>query len=218
MSHAEWAEPDDTGVAGGIAERSDRYRNVPPDEVSPVDNLIIDAFMPLAEPAVEAGVTPNHLSLVGGALALAAIAFLAAGYTLWFVLLFGLSYVFDALDGWYARSFHLFSPYGEMLDHGKDMLVVVLLALVVVFKLRAKPLLIVAIGLLYFVSLAAEGCTQRAVEERKRLAGVASGSDIDFVAQLCPPGTPPQVARFFAPPSFMVLVAVAIVGVRVFRT
>ena len=196
-------------VVGGIQERGNRYRSIDADETSPVDNIIIDTVAPIAITAVEYGVVPNHLSIVGGVLALAALVALWFDYLVLFVLLFSLSYILDVMDGWLARSYFLYSPWGEALDHGKDMLVVVALAVVLVFKVRPPPLAVVAVAILYGIALVGESCSQRAIQERRRAAGMQQGAAgdnmLDAMTALCPPGADPTVTRHFATPSFLVV-------------
>ena len=94
----------DGGVVGGLEERSNRYRSVDEEETSPVDNAILAATAPWAARTVEYGVTPNHVSILGGVLALASLVALFFGHLFVFVLLMLLSYCCDMLDGWMART------------------------------------------------------------------------------------------------------------------
>lgn len=195
-----------------ITQRSVRARIQPEETTSPVDNVIIGAFAPSATWLAEQGVTPNHLSLLGGFLALASLLALYHGYLVAFVLLFAASYTMDAVDGWMARTFSLFSPWGEALDHWKDVLVTVLLVIVVVWKRRPHPAILYVIGCLYILAFFGESCAQRDIEQRKATRGFAQQSDnmLNNITAVCPPSMSPTATRHIATPSFLLLMGVSI--------
>lgn len=194
--------------SGGIEERAARARNLQEDETPPVDNLILRAYAPHAQTVVEAGITPNHLSLMGAAFALLSLLALAARWYFTFGLLFSVSYLFDVVDGWTARTFALFSPHGEALDHWKDVGVAIALVLVLVLVIRPPLTFLVALGVAYAVAAVSEGCVQRVIEERKAAAGLPSDNALTPMAALCPPHADLRVARWTATPTFLAVMGV----------
>lgn len=193
-------------VLGGFSHRQERARTLPPEFTPPVDNVIIESFMPHAEWVAQHGVTPNHMSILGAILAVAALCALYYGYMVTFVLLFAASYALDALDGWMARTFALYSPWGEALDHWKDIMVTVALVLVILFRVRPSSPIIAILVITYAISFIGEACSQYAIEERKAAAGIHAENVIGGMARMCPHGANPATTRWIATPVFLLAV------------
>ena len=208
-------QPPEERVSGGIKERALRQRNIPRDHAPPIDNVIIDAFAPHSVHLVNKGVTPNHLSILGFLFALVALVALYYGHLVWFVVLFGVSYIFDAVDGWTARTYSLYSPWGEALDHWKDIAVGAALILIIAVKRRPPAPLMFGLLVLYGLAVTGEACVQQAIEDRKAKAQVGSDNAIAGMTALCPPGSDPRVMRYLATPTFL---AIAGVGLLVYAT
>ena len=201
-------------ASGGISERGDRYRSLPPQETSPIDNAIIEVAEPAMESLVRHGYTPNHLSILGGILAFASLVCLWCRQYVFFVALFWLSYVMDALDGWQARTFRQFSPYGEALDHWKDIVVGAALGIIVLIRVPVPWYVKAVLFACYLASGVAEGCSQRAIEDRKIAAGIPSDNVLDVMARACPPGADPTISRWFATPTFVFVAGCAVLAWR----
>lgn len=65
--------------------------------------------------------TPNHISLLGFVIAIAAAFLLAKGMLIWAMAVWWLSRLMDGLDGIYARAYDLSSDFGGFLDIQLDM-------------------------------------------------------------------------------------------------
>lgn len=214
-------EADAGAVAGGMRERAELGRSLPRFMTPPIDNAIIDATVPAAPGLVAAGVTPNMVSILGGVLSVGALVALWYDHLVAFVVLFGAAYVMDTVDGWMARTFAMTSDWGEILDHGKDILITILL--IVVLAVRVLPSVpataAVLVAILYLVSLAMEGCTQRTIAKRKVSAGGDPGDNIiDGFGCMCPPGADIETTRFAATPTFLAAMAMVLLAAAAYRS
>lgn len=162
-------------------------------------------FQPVAYKVAAAGITPNDISLASVVFAVLAIICLWYGYIVPFVILFALSYVLDTVDGWMARTFSMFSEWGEALDHWTDIAVAIVLVSVVIMKRR--PLLPIAflLVLMYGVAAIGESCIQREIGKFKRTQA-STDNTLDVMAQLCPPDSDPHIIRHFSTPTFLAIV------------
>ena len=196
--------------SGGITQKAHRARNLDTWQSSPVDNAIINLFAPIATWCARHGVTPNHLSIAGAILGGLSLVALWKGYLVAFVCLFALSYCTDALDGWMARTFQLYSEWGEALDHGKDIILTLALVVVVLWKRRPPWLVLVALCIGYLIALVGEACLQSTIEERKSQQGIKSENSLQEMAGLCPKGYNPAVTRWIATPTYLAVVGACI--------
>ncbi len=78
-------------------------------------------LVPLTQALARAGVTPNHVTIVTFALAVAAAVLVGTGYTHAGLALWMVSRLGDGLDGALARSAGLKTPFGGYLDITLDM-------------------------------------------------------------------------------------------------
>ena len=94
---------------------------------------------------------------------------LASVYYLWYhqilayVCLFTLSYLFDCMDGQFARQYKMTTHFGDLYDHVTDNVVILLMVIVTVKRKQRPipvPLLVGCIIMLALLSVSI-GCQQR---------------------------------------------------------
>ena len=200
------------GDAREVRAQAAWNRSLPRGMTPPIDNAITDGVVPIAQPLIDAGVTPNMLSVVGGLFGAAALIALWFDRLVLFVLLFAASYWFDTVDGWFARTFHMTSKAGEYLDHGKDLILGTALMIIVLCKYVPHiPVWVSALlGLAYVAALVCEGCTQRAI----------AGGDSNLISGfgcLCPPGTDVRMSRHASTPSFLLVTGLIVLAAAAAR-
>lgn len=110
-------------------------RKIPHCYENPVDNVLIDINEKVNPLYHRLGLVPNHVTLLSAVFGIGAVVALARGAFVWAGVLYMVSYYFDVADGNYARAYKLVSKFGDLLDHGKDILVVAALYWVIVFRL-----------------------------------------------------------------------------------
>lgn len=149
------------------------------------------AFVRAAQPAIvfmreTLRLTPNAVTLLSFALALAALVQLWHGRLVGFVALSFASYLLDDLDGAMARRFGITSELGEVLDHVSDLLYFLGVLLVLALRygaLRRAPGWFAALALSGLVPAAHAASAARACGSDTGAIGVAA-------AVLAPAGRP----------------------------
>jgi len=196
-----------------VRTHAEENRGIARHYTPPIDNFLVDQSAATLDRAVHVGVTPNILSIFGGILAFLALVFLYYDHLVPFVLLFAASYLLDTVDGYVARTYNMKSKAGEYLDHGKDIIVSIILVIIVIYKYSTGMPLWVSLLLLafYATSFVAEGCSQRAIQNE-------SGENlIGGMASLCPNFVDAEWTRHFATPTFLLATGATLLGLSIYR-
>ncbi len=95
-------------------------RKIPRELENPIDNILYD-ISDMANPFFyKLGLTPNHLTLISFIFTLvSAYLFTQNRYSLSAVAYF-FSFLFDCMDGNYARQYKMTSDFGDLFDHITD--------------------------------------------------------------------------------------------------
>lgn len=103
------------------------------DDLLPVtDRAVYALSASLLQPLHYFNVTPNYITSLSLLFALIAMYSLCTGRILAFNVCMVVSYVFDSVDGCYARVYNMTSQGGDYYDHGKDQVVALLLPIIVI--------------------------------------------------------------------------------------
>lgn len=99
-----------------------------------------------------------------------------------------ISYLFDCLDGNYARTYNLETKFGDFYDHLKDTLYAVVIAYLIVLRnnhnTKNKLIIYSIMIFLLFISLIFFGCTELYVSKhRKDLLG---SNTLGTLSSMCP--------------------------------
>ena len=89
---------------------------------SPVDNGIYYIIEKIAPSVYSMGFTPNMITTLGNVCTLIFIYFFIQKRFYLSALFFFLSYMFDCLDGYLARSYNMTTEFGDLYDHTSDLL------------------------------------------------------------------------------------------------
>lgn len=98
-------------------------RKIPRELENPIDNILIDGVQYLHPIFYDLGFTPNGITLLSGICQFTSLWYVYTGYYIASGSLFFLGYMFDVMDGNYARKYQMTSPLGDKLDHYKDIAV-----------------------------------------------------------------------------------------------
>ena len=133
---------------------NESFRKIPEKYDNPIDNQLLIVVEKLNPIFKNVGFSPNGittLSLLMGILFLYNYNkknyLLAGGF-------FGMSYFFDCMDGNYARTYKMESKFGDIYDHGKDILVVLVFLYLFIYKeisLYFKLLFMIILFFAYFM-------------------------------------------------------------------
>lgn len=113
---------------------------------NPVDNMIYYFVEFLAPVFYKMGFTPNMITTLGNICTLIFIYYFLKKEFTFSAIFFFLSYFFDCLDGYVARSYNMTSEFGDFYDHISDGLKTIIFILLLI-KMN-KKLAIVYIPLL----------------------------------------------------------------------
>lgn len=109
--------------------------------------------------------TPNHITTLSLIFAIIAIIALANYKFTPFAICFYISYIFDCMDGHYARKYGLVTKFGDYYDHIKDISVIIAMILVILYryKLNTKTTVIFLVYILLTAYLLSfhMGCQER---------------------------------------------------------
>lgn len=105
----------------------------------PVDNVIIDMCAKVAPLFHATNHTANFITFEG-AIASGYSLYLLANYRLKeFAFFYALGYIFDCLDGHYARRYKMVSKFGEIFEHLKDFVTSAGLFYVLITRYQVTP-------------------------------------------------------------------------------
>jgi phosphatidylglycerophosphate synthase len=93
-------------------------------------------------------ITPNMITSVGMIIGLMCIYFIYQGYYKTGFVLYWLCYIFDCLDGYYARKYDMITRFGDFFDHFRDIFVNLFVIILIFVRLKSKTM-----KELYLVSL-----------------------------------------------------------------
>jgi phosphatidylglycerophosphate synthase len=132
-----------------------------------LDNLIINLCEILNPVWKSPNFTPNILTTLSLIFGLASIVSLYKGNIMTMSILYLISYFFDCNDGSYARKYNMVTDFGDMYDHVKDVLVVLGLVSITIYRnynKHSKTKLISVLGVLIisiFLMLTHLGCQEK---------------------------------------------------------
>ena len=107
-------------------------RKLPPNLENPIDDVMLTLISVIHPLFYKLGFSANGITLLSGIIQLAAVYCLWKGVYITSAILYVIGYFFDVMDGWYARYYHITSDIGDMLDHGKDLIVHILFIAVII--------------------------------------------------------------------------------------
>jgi phosphatidylglycerophosphate synthase len=143
-----------------------------------LDPIITRIFAPMGPPLTRAGITPNHLTMLGVVLSFAGAAILAAGHPRAGMLTLSFTWLFDVMDGALAKYSGQASRFGGFLDSVMDRYTegAVFVAFAYYYAAEGNPMMA---GLTVFALIGAAAVSYaraRAENEIGRKCDVGAGS------------------------------------------
>lgn len=138
-------------------------RKVSSDIENPIDNILIEISDMLSPTFKSLGFTPNGLTTISLIFGAASLYHLYNHELTEFTVYAALAYLFDVMDGFYARKYNMVTVQGDKYDHYKDV-IMVLIGILIVFKqydVTNYPVLIVIAIVLLILGLINTGCQEK---------------------------------------------------------
>ncbi len=173
---------------------------------NPLDNFNIDFVDGMCPLFKKLGMTPNYITTLSLIFGLISLYFLWTYSLIPFAVCYYISYLFDCMDGHYARRYKMVSKGGDMYDHVKDVTVNILLIFVLIYRYPVSDnrikILVIILALVFFVLMCAHlGCQDRVYVKEE-------SDTLNACKKLCV-GNPRiniQFTRFFGCGTFIVMV------------
>jgi phosphatidylglycerophosphate synthase len=133
---------------------------------NPLDNINIDCVDKLCPLFHKLGMTPNHITTISLLFGLLSLYHLYNKQVLPFSIYFYISYLFDCMDGHFARKYNMVTKLGDIYDHIKDWSIIVGIVLVIYYKYGIKfnkylIIYLILIILLFLSMVSHLGCQER---------------------------------------------------------
>jgi phosphatidylglycerophosphate synthase len=109
-------------------------RKIPREYENPIDNINLDLAEFMCPYFKDLNLTPNDLTTISFIFGLLAVYFLSTYKMFLFGITLYISYLFDCFDGHYARKYNMTTNFGDIYDHFKDVIVIVLLIYVCFYR------------------------------------------------------------------------------------
>jgi phosphatidylglycerophosphate synthase len=113
-------------------------RKIPKSAENPIDNFCVDISEVLCPLFKRCGFTPNGITTLSLVFGLISIYFLWKYNMFLFSVTYFISYLFDCMDGHYARKYNMVSKGGDIYDHVKDIVVHIILFSVLFYRYPVK--------------------------------------------------------------------------------
>jgi len=144
-------------------------RKFPRNMENPIDNLIIDIGRKTYPFYRKLNLTPNLLTFISLILGLlSSYLFVIKNYRL-SALTYFLSYIYDALDGNYARTYNMATTFGDYFDHIKDLIVNIIFIVDFIKYTNYsndKLIIIIIVTIILFLTLSIHlGCQEQWVKK-----------------------------------------------------
>lgn len=174
-------------------------RKLPRSLECPPDNVFLDISEKLLPFFRATGHTPNILTFY------ALICTYLCGYFLHkkdivsFAIAFNAGYLFDCMDGMFARKYHMTSKFGDLFEHARDIIGNGILNIYIWHKYKAHitPNVMGVYGILLAGTALHIGCQQKYLTEKAKERGEkVSKESIDMFAKLCPKGLSPKWTKW----------------------
>lgn len=188
----------------------DQQNKLPESLENPLDAFLLRWSAKAMPTLYRMGQTPNLLTTYSFLCGLLSVLCLAKDQLVAFAVLYSVSYVFDCMDGQFARRYNMMSKFGDYYDHVTDITVCTLVVAVVLVRWRhvlgSGDLVVAAVVL--GLTMAHMGCQQRHHDTHSPKKDTET---LDGLRVLCPCTEATHWTRYFGIGTFQVFVVVYVV-------
>jgi phosphatidylglycerophosphate synthase len=172
-----------------------------------LENLILDLSEPLYPYFKQLNFTPNTITSLSFIFGLLAVYFLIHNKINYFAVSFLVSYIFDCMDGAYARKYKMTTQFGDLYDHATDLIVGFALIYISFKKYynQLTPNIIIAFLTFTFLMQMHMGCQQANYQTSKDKGNKKKdeGETLDILQRLCLNPEHISWTKYFSPVSYV---------------
>lgn len=145
-------------------------RKIPEYLENPIDNLLIKyGVNNIKHFFFKLGFTANDITTLSLIFGLISVYLFKQNFYISSSIIMFIAYFFDVMDGNFARTYNMQSNFGDMYDHVKDTIIIILISFLILTNKKTNfnfKLISVIIGFLLLIpSLIHLGCIEKYVEE-----------------------------------------------------
>lgn len=129
------------------------FRKLPDRMECPFDNLTYNIIDPLSKIANNLNTTPNIITSISVIFGILAIYYLYMNKFVYYAICFGIYYILDLLDGYYARKYDMCTKFGDYYDHIRDIFIFTTIITIICIRSFNKKIYIIIPIVLIFVLL-----------------------------------------------------------------
>ena len=118
----------------------ENYKKILDEHENPIDIYLIKFSDKITPFFFRLGFTPNIITFIGLIIGISCIYAYSINKIYLAFILFWLSYFFDCLDGHFARKYDMESQFGDYFDHFRDIFVIGIMCILIIYKSRNKLL------------------------------------------------------------------------------
>jgi phosphatidylglycerophosphate synthase len=133
-------------------------RKLHPKYENPIDDVILNIIDGWCPTLKNLGFTPNVLTTISLVFGVLSVYYLSKDKFVIAAVLYSISYIFDCVDGHFARKYKMITKFGDYYDHISDVLVTIGLLYYIYKKCKPCVIPIILIGFLSTIHL---GCQER---------------------------------------------------------
>ena len=172
------------------------------------DNLIINISEYISPYFYKLNYTPNNITTLNIISLLISIYFFLNYNYIYAVIFYILGYLFDALDGFYARKYNMETSFGDKYDHYTDYGFYIIITYILFFHANIKYKFIFIIGYI-ILSITASihlGCTEYYNKNKSD-----SNQQLNKLKIICPYPSFIQLIKYFGPGTFTFYVSIFLI-------
>lgn len=193
-------------------------RKIPKDYDNPLDNILIDLVEILNPYFKKLNFTPNGITFLSLVFGLITIVYFIKKRFIIAGMMFFISYLFDCMDGNYARKYDMQSEFGDKFDHYKDWSISGILMYLILFNKNTSVKFKTISALIIFIStlgmLLHTGCTEEYITLRRKndKNNIAKNSTAINSVSFCPDIKYLKKSRYFGCATYNIIVIIIIIS------
>lgn len=123
-----------------------------PEYVLPLEWALYENVCPVLAPIAHEtlGLVPNKITTISNIFGILSVIFLYKNNYIIFFICSLIRQILDALDGYVARKYNIFSKWGDIYDHVSDAIMYTLVILIFISKIKTKNRSFILLPLLLF--------------------------------------------------------------------